>query len=269
MKTNRIETRFNDLRKRNEKALVAFLSAGDPDIKTSLKIIESMCKAGLDIMELGIPFSDPTADGPVIQRSSARALENGVSIKTVLEMTSKIRAFSDIPIILFTYYNPIHSYGAKAFYNDAFSAGADGTLIVDLPPEESDEMTSKWPGNELALIRLVAPTTPRERMKKIASSASGFIYLVSKTGVTGSDGINTDDIAVHAKLLRSATKLPICVGFGISTPEDVKKIAHHADGIVIGSAFERVIEENPGNPSINGILGEYVSRLKKATRILS
>lgn len=265
MKTNRIEKTFAGLRRKNEKALVGFLSAGDPDIRTSLKIIESMCKAGLDIMELGIPFSDPTADGPVIQRSSARALKNGVNIAAVLEMTRKIRAFSDIPVILFTYYNPIHSYGAEAFYNDALSADADGALVVDLPPEESDEMTSKWPGNELALIRLVAPTTPPERMKKIASSASGFIYLVSKTGVTGSDGLNADDISINAKLLRSVTDLPICVGFGISTPEDVKRVAPHADGIVIGSALERIIEENPGNPGINEILGEQVSRLKRAT----
>lgn len=267
MKQKRIEKTFKDLRGKNEKALVGFLSAGDPDIKNSLKIIESMCKAGLDIMELGIPFSDPTADGPVIQRSSARALKNGVNIMTVLEMTRKIRKFSDIPVILFTYYNPVHSYGAAAFYNDALNADADGVLVVDLPPEESDEMTSKWTGNELALIRLVAPTTPPERMKKIASSASGFIYLVSKTGVTGSDGLDTDDIAVHAKHLRAVTKLPICVGFGISTPQDVKRIAPHADGIVIGSAFERIIEENSGNPGIHEILGEYVTRLKKATRL--
>ena len=137
--------------------------------------------------------------------------------------------------------------------------------MVDLPPEESDEMTFRWPGNELALIRLVAPTTPPDRMKKISSSASGFIYLVSKTGVTGSDGLDTDDIAVHAKLLRSVTKLPVCVGFGISTPEDVKRIAPHSDGIVIGSAFERIIEENPGNPGIAKILGKEVKRLKTAT----
>jgi tryptophan synthase alpha chain len=266
MRTNRIEDTFKDLRNRNEKALVGFLSAGDPDLKTSLKIIESMCDAGLDVMELGIPFSDPTADGPVIQRSSARALKKGVNIGTVLEMAEKIRNFSDIPIILFTYYNPVHSYGAKDFYNDALSAGADGALIVDLPPEESDEITSKWPGNELALIRLVAPTTPQRRMKKIARTASGFIYLVSKTGVTGSDGLDTKDIAVHAKLLRSVTKLPICVGFGISTPEDVKKIAPHADGIVIGSAFERVIEEKAGNPKLPEILGKEVKRLKAATK---
>lgn len=267
MKIKRIDKTFEELKQKKEKALVGFLSAGDPDLNTSLKIIESMCRAGLDIIELGIPFSDPTADGPVIQRSSARALKKGVTIKIVLEMTRKIRGFSDIPIILFSYYNPIHSYGAEAFYNDAVSAGADGVLVVDLPPEESDEMTSKWPGNELALIRLVAPTTPLERMKKIAAASSGFLYLVSKTGVTGSDGLDAGKVTANSKRLGSVTNLPMCVGFGISEPEDVRKIAPDVDGIVIGSAFERIIEENLNNPNLDEILGEKVTKLKAATRI--
>ncbi len=267
MKTKRIDKTFEELKQKKEKALVGFLSAGDPDLNTSLKIIESMCNAGLDVLELGIAFSDPTADGPVIQRSSARALKKGITIKLVLEMTRKIRAFSDIPIILFSYYNPIHSYGAEAFYNDSLSAGADGVLVVDLPPEESDEMTSKWPGNELALIRLVAPTTPLERMKKIAKASSGFLYLVSKTGVTGSAGLDAQEVAANSRLLGSVTNLPICVGFGISEPEDARKIARDADGIVIGSAFERIIEENLNNPNLAAILGKKVSKLKEATRL--
>lgn len=267
MNIKRIDKTFDTLKQKNEKALVGFLSAGDPDIDTSLKIIEAMCKAGLDVLELGIAFSDPTADGPVIQRSSARALKKGITIKKVLEMTKKIRTFSDIPIILFSYYNPILSYGAEAFYNDSISVGADGVLVVDLPPEESDEMTSKWPGNELALIRLIAPTTPLERMKKIAESASGFLYLVSKTGVTGSDGLDTGEVTANSKLLGSVTNLPICVGFGISEPEDVRKIAPDVDGIVVGSAFERIIEENLNNPKLDTILGEKVSKLKTATRL--
>ncbi len=267
MKTKRIDKKFEELKQNKEKALVGFLSAGDPDLNTSLKIIEAMCAAGLDVMELGIPFSDPTADGPVIQRSSARALKKGITIKTVLEMTRKIRTFSDIPIILFSYYNPIYSYGAEAFYNDSVSSGADGVLVVDLPPEESDEMTSKWPGNELALIRLVAPTTPLERMKKIAQESSGFLYLVSKTGVTGSAGLDTQKVTVNSRLLASITDLPICVGFGISEPEDVRKIAPDVDGIVVGSAFERIIEENLNNPDLDKILGEKVSKLKAATRL--
>jgi tryptophan synthase alpha chain len=174
-----------------------------------------------------------------------------------------------MPIILFSYYNPIYAYGAKAFYKDALTAGADGVLVVDLPPEESDEMTSQWSGNDLALIRLVAPTTPLERMAQIAQSASGFIYLVSKTGVTGSDGLDTEDIKEKVELLRSATKLPICVGFGISTADDVAAIASIADGVVIGSAFERLIEDNLDNPDLTSILANKVHEFKKATAVVT
>ncbi len=196
---NRIGETFEALKQKNEKALVGFVTAGDPNISESLNIINAMCAAGVDILELGIPFSDPTADGPVIQRSSGRALAAGLTLRAVLDMTQKIREQSEVPIILFSYYNPIHAYGNKAFYEDALSAGADGVLVVDLPPEESDEMTDTWEGDELSLIRLIAPTTPQERMKQIADSASGFLYLVSKTGVTGSDGLDTSEIALHTE----------------------------------------------------------------------
>ena len=262
---NRIDKTFKDLNQKNEKALVGFLSAGDPNLPDSLKIIKAMCSKGLDILELGIPFSDPTADGPVIQRSSSRALNSGINLKAVLEITASLRQETSIPIILFSYYNPVYAYGAKAFYKDALTAGADGLLVVDLPPEESEEMTSCWPGNDLALIRLIAPTTPVERMKKIALSASGFLYLVSKTGVTGSDGLNTESINDKIALLRSVTSLPICVGFGISTAKDVSAIASVADGVVIGSAFERIIEENIENADLASILADKVYEFKKAT----
>ncbi len=265
---NRIADTFETLRQKKEKALVGFVTAGDPDISESLTIITAMCEAGLDILELGVPFSDPTADGPVIQRSSVRALARGMSLRTVLEMTREIRKkFEEIPIILFSYYNPIYAYKSTAFYNATVEAGADGLLVVDLPPEESDEMTDTWPGKELSLIRLIAPTTPVERMKHIAGSASGFFYLVSKTGVTGSDGLDTGDIALHTKNLRSVTSLPICVGFGISTPEDVAAVASVADGVVIGSAFERLIENNMDKPELASILAENVRKYKEATKI--
>ncbi len=264
---NRIDKVFEDLKQKKEKALVGFLTAGDPNISDSLRIITAMCQAGLDVLELGIPFSDPTADGPVIQRSSARALSKGVNLKAVLEMTGNIRKKTQIPIILFSYYNPIHAYGAKAFYEDARSAGADGVLVVDLPPEESDEMTDQWPGNALSLIRLIAPTTPLERMDRIAESASGFLYLVSKTGVTGSEGLDTEEIRRKMEILRSVTRLPICVGFGISSAEDVATISSVADGVVIGSAFERIIEENIDNPDLVTILEERVRELKAATNV--
>jgi tryptophan synthase alpha chain len=231
------------------------------------RIIKAMCKAGLDILELGIPFSDPTADGPVIQRSSGRALAGGMTLKIALDMTRDIRQTTDIPIILFSYYNPIHAYGNRKFYTDAVNAGADGVLIVDLPPEESDEMTSTWAGKDLSLIRLIAPTTPKERMKQIADSASGFLYLVSKTGVTGSAGLNTSEVGTHVRTLRSVSNLPICVGFGISTADDVKAVAKVADGVVIGSAYEKLIEENLRHSDLPGLLSEKTMVYKAATKV--
>ncbi|MFC1858241.1 tryptophan synthase subunit alpha [Thermodesulfobacteriota bacterium] len=264
---NRIEKTFKTLKEKREKALVGFVTAGDPNIEDSLRIVKRMCEAGVDVLELGVPFSDPTADGPVIQRSSLRALKQGVNLKTVLEMTNNIRETTDAPIILFSYYNPILSYGAESFYQDSIEAGADGVLVVDLPPEESEEMTDQWPGNALALIRLIAPTTPAERAAQIAQSASGFIYLVSKTGVTGSSGLDQKEIGVQTESLRAYTDLPICVGFGISTSEDVAAVASTADGVVIGSAFERLIEENLENPDLAAMMAKKVSSLKSATKI--
>ncbi len=267
---NRIGKMFEALKEKKEKALVGFVTAGDPNISDSLRIITAMCDAGVDILELGVPFSDPTADGPVIQRSSGRALAGGVNLKAVLEMTHNIREKTEIPIILFSYYNPILRYGNEAFYRDARAAGADGVLVVDLPHEESDEMTDCWtepPEEGLSLIRLIAPTTPPERMAQIAESASGFLYLVSKTGVTGSDGLDTGKIRQHTESLRAVSSLPICVGFGISTPEDVAAIASVADGVVIGSAFERLIEENLDHPDLVSIIAEKVRVSKEATKM--
>jgi len=191
---NRIDTTFTNLKEKGERALVGFVTAGDPDYSTSLDIVKTMCNSGLDVLELGIPFSDPTADGPVIQRSSARSLENGTRLASIMTMTRELREVTDIPIILFSYYNPILAYGPVAFYDEAVAAGADGLLVVDLPPEESKEMTGLWPGDTLSLIRLVAPTTPRDRMAYVTETAAGFLYLVSKTGVTGSDGLDFAEV---------------------------------------------------------------------------
>jgi tryptophan synthase alpha chain len=264
---NRIDETFNRLKQNKEKALVGFVTAGDPEQKTSLKIIDAMWRSGIDILELGVPFSDPTADGPVIQRSSARALENGASLESVLDMTRQLREHHAVPIVLFSYYNPILMLGPENFYRKAVNAGADGLLVVDLPPEESAELTDNWPGSDLHLIRLVAPTTPVDRMHQIAESGSGFLYLVSKTGVTGSDGLNTGDAARKTASLRDLTSLPICVGFGISTPQDVAGIAAFADGIVIGSAFERTIEDGIGQSDLVAQISEQVSLYKEATHL--
>jgi tryptophan synthase alpha chain len=180
-------------------------------------------------------------------------------------MTQELREVTDIPIILFSYYNPILAFGPAAFYNQAVTAGADGVLVVDLPPEESDEMTELWAGDKLSLIRLVAPTTPRARMTYITDTAAGFLYLVSKTGVTGSDGLDLTAVAANTAVLQSISSLPVCVGFGISTPEDVASIAATADGVVIGSAFEKIIEDNLENPDLVTMMGATVKGLKAAT----
>jgi tryptophan synthase alpha chain len=263
---NRIEKKFKELHQMNEKALIGFITAGDPNPAVSLNLVMAMCDAGLDLLELGIPFSDPTADGPVIQRASARALSEGMTLKGVLSMTAKIRRYCDIPIILFGYYNPIHAYGLDRFYQDVVTAGADGVLVVDLPPEESRGMLSHPKAENLPLIRLVAPTTPPERIAWITENASGFIYLVSKTGVTGSDGLDPESIRKNTRRVKDLTPLPVCIGFGISTAADIKVVAREADGIVIGSAFERLIEENLESRDVIPLIKARVAEYKAATR---
>jgi len=264
---NRIENRFHSLRHKKEKALVGFVTAGDPDMEQSEAIVDAMLREGVDILELGVPFSDPTADGPVIQRSSARALKAGMTLKKVLAMIRCIRERSDVPVVVFSYYNPILAYGRQRFYEDAVAAGADGILLVDLPPEESEEMTSRWSGSDLSVIRLIAPTTPPERMGAIAEKAAGFIYLVSMTGVTGSGGLETGAVSKTVRSLKAITDLPVCVGFGVSTPAHVAALAPTADGVVVGSAFESIIESHLGNPDCPQMVGKKVRDLKAATRL--
>jgi tryptophan synthase alpha chain len=260
----RIEETFIRLRKNGEKALVGFVTAGDPTVSQSMSTIEAMANAGMDILELGVPFSDPTADGPVIQRSSIRALKAEVNLRTVLDMTRELREILSIPIVIFSYYNPILAYGLKAFYEDTVNAGADGVLVVDLPPEEANEMTAQWSGQELALIRLIAPTTTPERMASIARGASGFLYLVSMTGVTGSDGLDMEAVYKVIACLKNVTTLPICVGFGVSSPEQAAALAPLADGVVVGSAFERLIEAHLGDPECAQKVGDKLRVLKEA-----
>lgn len=264
---NRLDVRFADLKRRNEKALVGFVEAGDPNAERSLALLAAMCRSGLDILELGIPFSDPTADGPVIRRAAERALKGGASLARAVEMTAALRKTTAVPIILFSYYNPVFAYGAKAFYRDSLAAGADGVLIVDLPPEEAGELTESWdPARPFALIRLVAPTTPKDRVRTIAAHASGFLYLVSKTGVTGSAGLDPEAVRQRVAELRGMTDLPLCVGFGINEPAQAGALAPAVDGVVIGSAFERTIEENLDAPDLVGKLENQVKAFKAALR---
>ncbi len=259
---NRIDKTFGELKKRGEKALVGFVTAGDPSQERSLEIVTAMAGAGLDILELGVPFSDPTADGPVIQRASTRSLKGGMTLAGVLEMTSQLRKVSEIPVVVFSYYNPLLAYGLERFYADALAAGVDGVLVVDLPPEESDEMTRFWSGDNLHLIRLIAPMTPSRRMAEISSSAGGFIYMITRTGVTGGGVLDESNVAENIDKIREESSLPVCLGFGISTPEQAKTLASLADGVVVGSAFETIIEA--GGADLPGSVAGKVSELKAA-----
>ncbi|MDY0043918.1 MAG: tryptophan synthase subunit alpha [Syntrophales bacterium] len=259
---NRLDERFAALKKKNECALVGFVAFGDPSLEDSLDLVTAMCRAGLDVLELGIPFSDPTADGPVIQRAAGRALKAGATLAGAIGMTKALRKKIDIPIVLFSYYNPVFAYGPERFYRDSQKAGADGVLIVDLPHEESHELTRCWNRDDFALIRLVAPTTPPERMKRIAEDASGFLYLVSKTGVTGSSGIDINSVKNKVNDLHGITHVPVCVGFGISSPADAKALAPYAEGIVIGSAFEKTIEEHLGGNDLTVRLDSQIRDYK-------
>jgi tryptophan synthase alpha chain len=262
---NRIQQKFNLLKEKGEKALVGFVTAGDPDLKRSMEIIRTMIDSGIDILELGVPFSDPSADGPVIQQACQRALKNRITLEDVLDMAGMIRKKTQIPIIIFTYYNPVFTMGVQLFCQKALKNGADGVLIVDLPFEESDEILKFKETKKLCLIRLIGPLTSPDRMKMIAKSASGFIYLISKTGITGSSGFDAKKTSPIANELRSVTNLPICTGFGISTSDHVRDAAAFSNGIVIGSAFEKIIEDNLKNPELLKIIKHATTEFKKAT----
>lgn len=260
---NRIESLFERLRADGRKALITFVTAGDPDIPTSGRIIRELEKFGADLIELGIPFSDPMADGPTIQASSERALRSNVHIDEVLGLVREIRKGSEIPIVLFGYYNPVFNYGLKRFAKEIRAAGADGVLIVDLPAEESDELKAELDRNSVDLIFLLTPTSDENRMRLVASKASGFIYFVSVTGVTGARKSLSTDIPAYVRRLRKFTNLPIGVGFGISTPKQAREVCKSADAAVVGSAIVNIIAGMKGPKKRMGELGTFVSGLKR------
>lgn len=239
----RIEERFAALKREGKKTFIAYLTAGDPGLEATEELIPALEAAGVDIIEVGVPFSDPTADGPAIQAASQRALKQGATLEKILAMIGRIRRKSRIPIVLFTYYNPILSYGPERFATDAAAVGADGILIVDLPPEEADELRQYSDPAGLAFITLIAPTTDPKRARKILRGATGFVYYISVTGVTGTAVPRADDVRQEVERLRGMTSLPVAVGFGISTPAQAAAIAPLADGVVVGSALVRLIGE--------------------------
>jgi len=240
---NRIARQFEALRKAGRKGLVGYLTAGDPDAATSERNILAAVREGLDVLELGVPFSDPTADGPVIQEAAQRALAGGMNMPGVLALVRRIRAATDIPIVLFGYANPFFIYGYERLCADAAAAGADGLLVVDLPFEESGELRSHMDRNGLCLIPLIAPTTPEERAAMVLKDARGFVYYIMVTGVTGARASVASDAASQVTALRRCTALPIAAGFGVGTAEQARLAAEAADAVVVGSALVRAARE--------------------------
>jgi tryptophan synthase alpha chain len=263
----RIERRFAALKAEGRGGLVTFLTAGDPDLETSREIVLGLPAAGADLIELGMPFSDPMADGPVIQASSLRALRNGASLRKTLDLVRSLREQDDdTPIILMGYYNPIYIYGVKAFLSDAKAAGVDGLIIVDLPPEEDSELCIPAIDADIRWIRLATPTTDAARLPKVLNNAGGFVYYVSILGITGTASVPEEATRNAVDLLKSHTDLPLAVGFGIKTPEMVATITRTADAAVVGSAIvERIVagldDDDLAQPGMAGNVLEFVSEL--------
>ena len=239
---NRIDKKFQDLRQQNTCAFMPYLCAGDPTPQLTTELLLTLEAAGADLIELGVPFSDPIADGPTIQRASERALKHRISLQQILEMVSELRLKTEIPIALMSYYNPIFRMGEEQFCKAAQEAGIDGVIVPDLPVEEAQPLLDVAPQYSLSTIFLAAPTSPPDRMKSIADASTGFIYCVSLTGVTGARTTLSDEVAPIITELRKHTPKPISVGFGVSTPEHAGQVAKVADGVIVGSAIVNVIE---------------------------
>ncbi|WP_121630774.1 tryptophan synthase subunit alpha [Tropicibacter alexandrii] len=234
----RIDAKFAQLRAEGKKAFVSYIMAGDPDITTSLEVMKGLPGAGVDVIELGLPFTDPMADGPTIQLAGQRALDGGMTLNKTLQMVRDFRADDDTtPIVLMGYYNPIYSHGVDQFLTDAKEAGIDGLIIVDLPPEEDDELCIPAQKAGLNFIRLATPTTDDKRLPKVLTNTSGFVYYVSITGITGAAAAQATDVGPEVARMKAHTDLPIIVGFGVRTPDTAREIASVADGCVVGSAI--------------------------------
>ncbi len=269
--SQRIQKRFEKLKQEGRPGLITFTTAGDPDQETAQKILNGLPAAGADIIEMGMPFSDPMADGPAIQLANLRALGNGISLLKTLEMVHTFRKHDDeTPIVLMGYYNPIHYYGNQRFLDDAISAGADGLIIVDLPPEEDDELCHPCLTSGLNWIRLTTPTSDEGRLATVLKNSSGFVYHVSIAGITGTRSADSVDVKSAVDRIRGQTDLPIAVGFGIKTPEQVRETGKFADAAVVGSALVNVIKQGldknlPKDQIVSNLHG-LVSELAAGTR---
>jgi len=263
---SRLDATFAALRQRGERALLPYFTAGDPSLPISGRLVIEAARRGADVIEIGVPFSDPLADGPVVQRATQRALAAGATLPRVLEMVREIRADVAVPLVFLTYYNPILAFGLKAFCQTAADAGLDGVMVADLPPEEAGPLAAEAAPAGLDLIHFVAPTSPPARMRKIARASHGFIYMVSLTGVTGERTELPADLVNHVRTLRSITTKPICVGFGIATPTQSAEVGRIADGVIVGSAIVRMVEQHAGSSSLLSEVGTFIESLKAPLR---
>jgi tryptophan synthase alpha chain len=265
---NRIVEKFTQLRNAGKKGFIVYVGAGDPDLPATRELALAFDKAGVDILELGVPFSDPLADGLVNQLAAQRGLESKTTPPKLLETVVAIRKKSEIPIVLYIYFNLIHKAGMEKFIRDAAKAGVDGLLVLDLPPEESDNYEALMRKNGLCHIYLVAPTTPEDRMEFIVKRGSGFIYYISREGVTGMQSKVASNLASQVAKIRAYTKLPIAVGFGVSNPEQAKLVAQNADAVVVGSAVVNQIAEHGRSPELVAKVGAFVKSLADAVKTI-
>ncbi|HEX6080557.1 MAG TPA: tryptophan synthase subunit alpha [Methylomirabilota bacterium] len=263
---SRLDATFAALRARRERALVPYFTAGDPSLAVTRHLVVEAARRGADVIELGIPFSDPLADGPVIQRATQRAFAAGVTLPRVLELAREMRGEVTVPLVFLTYYNPILAFGLKAFCQTSVEAGIAGVIVADLPPEEAEPLRAEADAAGLDLIHLVAPTSTPERMRKIARASRGFVYMVSLTGVTGERAALAPDLAVQLRALRAVTTKPVCVGFGISSPAQAASVGRLADGVIVGSAIVRLVEQHGGSSDLLTRVGDFVAALKAPLR---
>lgn len=257
---NRIEKTFKELKPLNKKAFIPYIMAGDPSVEKTKELVLVLEECGADIIELGVPFTDPLADGPTIQRAAERALKGGVTLKGVLALVKDLRTKTRVPLVLMTYYNPVFKYGEERFVKDAKDAGVDGVIIPDLPPDEAGELIKTAKKAGLATIFLLAPTSTEDRIKKVAAAARGFIYYVSMTGITGAQILLDGSIGKSINNIRRITDKPVAVGFGISTAEQARAISGISDGVIVGSAIVRKIQEAPEG------LKDFILQLREAVR---
>lgn len=263
---NRIVKRFEELRARHETAFVPYITAGDPSLEKTAEIVCAMDGAGVDVVELGVPFSDPVGDGVVIQEAAQRALSRGVTPRAIMELVRDLRAKTQVPILLFTYFNPVLAYGVEKFAADAAQAGVDGVLCVDLPPEEAGEYKAALDKNGLCSVFLVAPTTPDDRIALITAQCSGFVYYVSRLGVTGERSELVAGLQEAVGRIKRRTEKPVAVGFGISTPQQAQTVAGMADGVVVGSAIVKLISRLSDTPGMVAEVQDFVSALVRASK---